>query len=87
EIEQMLSKVYPKYEISSASRDYLNAISTDNEKTEVFVNNNHRSVEMLCLKNQKLLCYNVFSVQSKNDIIYYMFNVYKQLSLDTHQDK
>ncbi|MGP2569547.1 DUF3822 family protein [Ornithobacterium rhinotracheale] len=87
EIEQMLSKFYPKYEISSASSAFLNAISTDNETPEVFVNIHHRSVEILCLKNQKLLFYNVFSVQSENDIIYYILNVYKQLSLDTNQDK
>ena len=86
EVEAILTKYFPSYSIKNASFLFIESIKSENDEPEVFINLHDKSLEIICLKSDKLLFYNLFEVNSNNDIIYYILNIYKQLELDTNKN-
>jgi len=43
-----------------------------------------KTVEVVVVRDQKLVFYNVFELQNENDLVYYVLSVYKSTGLDPH---
>jgi len=52
------------------------------DQTEVFININAKSIEVLVVKNNNLQLFNSFEYNNKEDFIYYVLFVFEQLKLD-----
>lgn len=62
--------------------DTILQYSSTKDRTEVFVNVNGNTIEVLVVENGKLLLINSFEFFSREDFIYYVLFVYEQLKLD-----
>lgn len=85
EIERVLSNYFSVFSIKHAGEVFINSIENDTEEASFFVNLHADSLEVLCVKQDQLLLYNVFHTQTKEDVMYYILNAYKQLSMDTNR--
>ncbi|MXV39187.1 DUF3822 family protein [Flavobacteriaceae bacterium Ap0902] len=69
-------------EIRHAGIFFLNYIHDVGEKEQVFLNVHQKQFEIVVFKNQAFNLYNIFEYQTKEDIIYHLLNIMKQLKID-----
>ena len=82
ELLEILNSKFGTKHIRNASEIFVKSIICESEKTQVFVNFHWDNLEVLILNKEQLLYYNIFEISCKEDVVYYILNVYKQLQLD-----
>lgn len=68
-----------------AGHIFLSQFDAQTEKEQVFLNFHPHTFEIAVIKEQKLFLYNIFDFKTKEDILYHLLNVLKQLNIDTHE--
>lgn len=63
---------------------FRSKLTTENSKILLFVERNH--LNLICIKSNELIYANRFYFTSKEDFIYYIILIFKQLKLDVEKD-
>lgn len=82
ELEQFLQEKFEDFKLRNASEVFVNSFQIDSDNPQVFVNVHLNQIELLIFKDAKLYFYNIFEVETKEDIVYYILNSLEQLQLD-----
>ena len=84
EVQNALQTKFSDFQIQSASEIFINSFQIETESPQAFINIHLKQIEILVFKHKKLYFYNIFEVETKEDIIYYILNCFKQLELDAN---
>jgi hypothetical protein len=79
----LLKNKFPGADFCHTSLPFC-SMALNNKSDGCFVQSYENSLEIAVVMHQKLLLYNIFSIQSENDIVYFILNAYKSLSLDPY---
>lgn len=85
DISHILNEKFGHSQIESASAIFINSIVSEDEKAVFFVNLHHGCIEIMLRMDGKLLFYNIFETETREDAVYYILNAYKQLGLDPNK--
>ena len=84
QLEARVRKLWENVQITHRSTVFLNAILKEDpyeEKTNVYVNVNSRSFDLAIVTEGKLVFFNNFKFDSKDDFVYYLMFVLEQQQL------
>lgn len=84
ELEEYLRKKFKDFDLKNASEIFINSFQIETEDAQAFINIHLNQIEILIFKDQKLYFYNLFDVETKEDIVYYILNTFEQLELDAN---
>jgi hypothetical protein len=80
-LTEFLEKKYPNAEIEHHIFNLLRKKIKKNVSS-VYANLRKECVDIIVVKNSKLLIVNSFEAKSEQDIVYFVLNIYEQLELD-----
>ena len=84
ELEIAANKMFSNVEFMHTSSILIKSmLSVENKNEVVLINFSNKRIDVIISKNKKLLYCNTFNFISAEDIIYFILNIYNQLSLDT----
>ena len=87
-INNYIFELFGEFVYKHASTILINELLQTNFKNDnptVVINVNPSSFELLVVENRKLLLYNTYEYNSKEDFIYYILFVYEQLKLNPEE--
>jgi len=82
EVENAAEKLFLNHQFMHTSTILINTILSLNTHDVVFANINYNRIDILVKRSDALKFCNSFFFTSPEDVIYYLMNVYQQLSLD-----
>lgn len=84
-INSAIRKILPEVDIEHHIIDFVNdEIALQNDSSiHIYVRNNR--MDIIALKNGKLTLINTYDFSTKEDFLYYVMNIYEQLSLDSEK--
>ena len=85
ELKEIVDRKFKGAKIESASALFINSFELKDDKAQVFLNIHTNQLELLVFKNQGLHFYNIFIIEIKEDLVYYILNFFKQLELDPNE--
>jgi len=83
----LLDSLFLRYKLLPQSFSFIesnfikNRISENREVTKMFIQVFENFMDILVLKDNKILLYNTFCFKTNNDILYFIINVFEQLKL------
>ena len=84
EIELAAKQLFKNVEFMHVSSVLINSmLSYENKDEVVLIHFSDKRIDVIISKDKKLLFCNIFSFVSAEDMIYFIINIYHQLSLDT----
>ncbi|MDO5655231.1 MAG: DUF3822 family protein [Flavobacteriaceae bacterium] len=84
EIKNWVKSEFGLNDLQNASLIFIKSILSESDIPQFFVNVHQDCLEILLLQKDKILFYNIFETQSREDVVYYILNVYHQLQQDTN---
>ncbi|MDG4946671.1 DUF3822 family protein [Weeksellaceae bacterium KMM 9713] len=85
ELKEIIDRKFKGAKLESASALFINSFKLEDDKAQVFLNIHTNQLELLAFKNQGLYFYNIFEIATKEDLVYYILNSFKQLELDPNE--
>ena len=85
ELKEIIDRKFKGAKLESASALFINSFKIEDDKAQIFLNIHSNQLELLVFKNQGLFFYNIFEIATKEDLVYYILNSFKQLELDPNE--
>lgn len=85
DLKKLMHDRFGEVEIKNASQVFIGEITAEDDNPQVFVNVHADVIEILLLKDKKLFFYNIFDTKTREDVVYYILNTFKQLGLDPNE--
>lgn len=82
ELGDVVQEQFGKTEIRNASAVFIESIKSDATEPQIFINVHVDVLEILITKTGKIQFYNIFETATREDVVYHILNVLKQLKLD-----
>ena len=84
-IHEAISQLFPMAEISHHLSQFISEKVNCKIENCIYCFPGNKKVDIVVIKNSKLLLVNSFSYQTPEDFLYFTLNVYEKLSLDIHK--
>jgi hypothetical protein len=84
ELKNVIDKTFPHHELKHSGTCTINSFFTHFQlkKANIFLNIHDDKIELLVKKDKQLLLYNIFSVKTNEDVLYYLLFAVEQFKLD-----
>lgn len=84
ELKNVIDRTFPHHELKHSGTCAINSFFTHFQlkKSNIFLNIHDDKIELLVKKDRQLLLYNIFSIKTNEDILYYLLFSVEQFKLD-----
>lgn len=71
--------------VSHASQIFIDSIQVETNEPQVFLNIHDNAMEIIAFKDTQLVLFNIFATETKEDVVYYVLNVLKQIDFNPNE--
>ncbi len=88
-IELLIKNNFSKHNVKLSHSGYslINQLKEYNSYANLFIWINTSNIEIVHFKNNKLIFYNYFETETKEDVLYYILFISQQLDIDLNKEK
>lgn len=86
ELKKQFDHQFPTINWQHAGQLFLDSLASQTNDAGVFINLHPSQMEIAAFREGNLQLYNIFPVQTSNDLLYFVLSVYRQIEFDTNAD-